>query len=276
MVNSYGTSFGTNGRAYIPCSLFLDGSMKSSSVYGITVVEEAVKPLLTYKVTITHNRRNALEIIRGYSTTTSATSPSQTYRYRQCFRDGGALPMKGQGLSETIEIGLDVSEFFNAISGKRARFFLQITSTGGSGKVDNFSVFNYTGSLVKEYACAETNVPIISGTTTLSVLSDDVVKGVEEVVKRPRDGRPFYVSPLTTGNTIHFRYSLPQEKSAIFRITTIHGQVIHKKTVSLAGRNELVWDKTSNAGKQVPAGKYIARLELSDGTAHYAPVYVLR
>ncbi|MBN2036058.1 MAG: hypothetical protein JW768_04885 [Chitinispirillaceae bacterium] len=276
MVNSYGERFGTNGRAYIPYSLFLNGSMKSSSVYSITVVEEAVEPLLTYRVTITHDRRSDIEIIRGYSTTTSATTPSRTYRYRECFSNGGALPMEGRGLSETIEMGLDVSEFIDAINGRRTKFFLQITSEGGSGKVDNFSVMDYTGPQVKEYKCSETNVAITTGTTTLWVLSDNEVNGRGIAIRRPREGRSFYVSPLTSGKAIHFKYSLSQTKRATFRVTTIHGQKVHERVVDLAGKRELVWDKTGNNGQKVSAGKYIARLELADGNAFYTPVHVFR
>jgi len=77
MVNTYGTSYGTNGRAYVPYALFLNGSMKSSTVYGI-IVEDEFEPLLTYKVKITHDTRDAIQIIRGFSTNLDASSPSKT------------------------------------------------------------------------------------------------------------------------------------------------------------------------------------------------------
>lgn len=280
MVNSYGSSYGTNGRAYVPYTLFLDGSMKSSSVYGITVVEEVVKPLLTYKVKITHNRRNAIEIIRGFSTNTSANSPSKTYRYRECFSNGGALPMKGKNLSETIEIGLDVSEFIDEISGKRTKFFLQIDSEGGSGKVDNFSVMDYTGGQVREYKCTETNVSISNGMTTLWVISDDPVNISNASFQRPHNSKLFYASPLTSGNAIHFKFSVSQADQAVFRITNIHGQLVFEKELNIAGKNEFQWNMTGNDNKKVSSGKYIAQLELGgdNGTGNtlYTQVYVMK
>ena len=276
MVNSYGEDYGTDGRAYVPYTLFSNGSMKSSSVYGITVVKEEVKPLLTYKITITHDRRNAIEIIRGFSTNTSATSPSKTYRYRESFSNGGALPMEGKGLSETIEVGLDVSEFVDEISGKKTKFFLQIDSDGGSGRVNSFSVMDYTGAQVKEYKCTETNVTISSGMNTLWVLSDDAVALAKENPGRSPKAGTFYASPLTNGHAIHFRYNLPGAHQATFRITNIHGRLIYEKEVSLAGAKEFVWDKTNGRGHKVSPGKYIAQLETDHAAVLYTQVYVMK
>jgi hypothetical protein len=278
MVNSYGSSYGTDGRAYVPYGLFLDGSMKSSSVYGITVKEEFT-PLITYKVKITHDTRNAIEIIRGYSTNTSATSPSETFRYNECFSNGGALPMEGKGLSETIEIGLDVSEFIEDISGKRTKFFLQIDSEGGSGKVDNFSVMDYTGGQVKEYECTETNVTISNGMTTLWVLTDDPVNISNTSFKRPNDNKRFYASPLTTGNNIIFKFSPLETNRAIFRIVNIHGQLVYDKGFSVNGANNFTWDVSGISGKRVAKGKYIAQLEYKNRKGIkkilYTQVYVM-
>ncbi len=264
MVNTYGTSYGTEGRAYIPYSLFLDGYMKSSSVYGITVKKDEVKPLLTYKVKITHDRRNAIEIIRGFSTDLTDTSPSKTYSYRECFSDGGALPMEGKGLSETIEVGLDVSEFIEDISGKKTKFFLQIDSEGGSGKVDNFSVMDYTEGTVKEYTCTQTNVTISNGITTLWVISDDAVNSLNTPFARPHDSKLFYASPLTSGNEILFKFSAPEMNNATLRIVTIHGKLVYEKAFSVTKANNFSWNVTDNSGKPVANGKYIAQLELAN------------
>ncbi len=273
MVNSYGTSYGTDGRAYIPYTLFTDGSMKSSNVHGITVQEE-FEPLITYKVTITHSERDAIEIIRGFSTNLSATTPSKEYTYRECFSNGGALPMLGKGLGETIEVGLDVSAFVEELAGEKAKFFLQIDSDGGgSGKVNSFSVLDYTGAQVKEYECTQTDVNISSGMTTLSVVCDatGMAKGT---YKTPYNSRPFYVSPLTTGNDILFKFAPQNTRQAIFRIVTIHGRLVYEKTFTINSANTFSWDVTNNAGTPVANGKYIAQLELVNKNGGNKTLYI--
>lgn len=263
MVNSYGTDYGTEGRAYIPYELFRNGSMKSDNVHGITVHKE-FKPLLTYKVTITHSQRDAIEIIRGFSTNIDATTPSETYRYKECFANGGSLPMEGKGLSETIEVGLDVSEFVEELSGEKAKFFLQIDSDGGgSGKVNSFSVMDYTGGEVKEYTSTQSDVTISSGMTTLSVICD-ATSISNASYNRPRNSSLFYASPLTSGNDILFKFSPQKANHAIIRVVTIHGKLVYEKAFSVTNANNFSWNLTNNSGEQVANGKYIAQLELTN------------
>lgn len=258
MVNSYGTSYGTEGRAYIPYSLLLAGTLKSKNVHGITVKKE-FKPLLTFRVTITHNKRNQIKIIRGFSTDLNASSPSKTYRYKECFANGGPLPMAGKNLSKTIEIGLDVTEFIKEINGKKAKFFLQINSQDGEGKVNSLSVLDYTGSQVKEYTCSQTDVPITNGITTLDVQGD--ITNSQKVYNGY--GTPtthFYPSPLQTGNNISFQLPAIQHNTRVFRVLTIHGKLMYEK--ALNAENNFTWDITSNSGEKIASGKYIAQLEL--------------
>jgi len=279
MVNSYGTSYGTQGRAYIPYKVFLDGQMKSSSVHGITVKKEC-KPLLTYKIKITHNSRSSIEIIRGFSTDLAAAAPAKTYRYKQSFSDGGALPMQGKGLDETIEIGLDVSEFMPDISGNKAKFFLQINSSGGSGKVNTFSVLDYTGGAVKEYTCTQNNVTLASGMNTLWVVSGDAVNSSHTAFARPQNSRHFYASPLTGGKDILFNFSAPDADHAVFKVVTIHGKLLYTQTIDTRGANSFSWNVTDNAGKPAAHGKYIAQLEIGNQTGAkrvlYTQFYVMK
>lgn len=277
MVNSYGTNFGTQGRAYIPYKLFLNGSMKSKYVHGINV-KQSFKPLLTYKVSVTHNQRNQIKIIRGFSTDLSANTPSKIYKYKECFGDGGALPMEGKGLSQTIEVGLDISEFVKEIAGNKAKFFLQIESKGGSGKVNNFSVLDYTAGKVKEYQCSQTDVAINSGTTTLSVICD-ATKISKDSYKDRNRSRLFYVASLRNRNTILFKFNASHYRQAVFSIVTIQGQLLYKKALLITPENSFSWDITNNAGNRVANGKYIAKLLLIDNKGEnrilYTPVYVM-
>ena len=188
--------------------------------------------------------------------------------------------MEGKGLSETIEIGLDVSEFLEDISGKRTKFFLQIDSEGGSGKVDKFSVMDYTGETVKEYICTQTNVTISNGMNTLWVISDDAVNISNNSFPKLHNSKQFYVSPLTSGNNILFKFAVPETDNATLRIVTIHGKLVYEKPFSVTNANTFSWDVVDNAGRPVANGKYIAQLELTNKKGKnkilYTPFYVMK
>lgn len=148
MINSWGSNWGNSGKAYMMYWVLANpyevGGIKSSNnVYGIHCYE-TYEPQLTCKVTLTHDTRNLIRVRAGMSNNISATTPSETHSFSSAFNySGGALPMKGNGLSSTIEIGLDVTPLFEEMTGDEAKFFLQIDSKGGAGKVDNFSIPRY-------------------------------------------------------------------------------------------------------------------------------------
>lgn len=167
MVNSWGTSFGDNGKIYVMYRMCADpDGMWSKRVYGMNVDEEYVKPQLTFKTTIEHSARNDLEIRAGISNNISATTPSETISFGKAFDNaGGAYPMGGSGVP-SIEIGLDATLLLDEMTGKEAKFFLQIKSNGnGSGQVETFSILDYTSGSPIETVCDQQNVDISSSST---------------------------------------------------------------------------------------------------------------
>ncbi|HAJ80237.1 MAG TPA: hypothetical protein DCO75_10760 [Fibrobacteres bacterium] len=194
--NSWGTSYGDSGRSWVPyrflkspASKNADSTIYENTVYVIEVRKHTVK--LDYKVTISHSSRSKIQIKTGYAnsaTATSATTSSLvgTTTTGSAFNySGGAYPMEGKGGDSTIEIGLDVTDFYTAMTGTQATFFLMITSKGGSGSVKSFSLMDYTGDTVTETACSKTNVTITSGaTTTLSIVYTKPTTAVASSVAR--------------------------------------------------------------------------------------------
>ena len=169
MVNSWGTSFGNSGKIYIPYGFCANG-MWSSTVYGMRTGTDTVKPVLTYKVTMSHSQRNQSRIRAGYANSASATAPTTTKSFAGAFNYcGGAYPIQGIN-SDSIEIGLDVSDFMSGLTGSDASLFLLVDSKGGSGKVQKFSLLDYTGGPTPvEVVCSQKNVTIVTGTTTLKI-----------------------------------------------------------------------------------------------------------
>ncbi|MFC1476431.1 Ser-Thr-rich GPI-anchored membrane family protein [Fibrobacterota bacterium] len=160
LVNSWGSGWNNSGKVWVLYSGFEGGS-----ITGITVTEFETK--LVVKATVTHSSRSSLELTTGFSEDINASSPADTKGYSKAFnKAGGSHPMEGDGGSSTIEIGLDVSEFYTQ-GLAQGKFFLIAESS--SGTVVKMSLMDYTSGSAIETECDQTNVSI-SGTTYLSVV----------------------------------------------------------------------------------------------------------
>jgi hypothetical protein len=174
MINSWGTSWGNSGKAYLMYKVLADdkskGGIWSNSIMGITITNANVTPQLTCKVRMTYNPRSSIRIRAGYSTNTSASTPAATKTFGKAFNySGGAFPMQGTK-ADVIELGLDISDFVPKLTGSEAALFLQIESRSGSGIVEQFSVIDYTSGKGVETVCQNKNVAVKVGTTTLKVV----------------------------------------------------------------------------------------------------------
>lgn len=175
MVNSWGTSFGNNGRAYVPYKLLAEpktnGGIGSSIVHVIRA-KESYSPKITMKATIKHTSRKKLLITAGVSSDPNATKPDHTLQIPIFNYQGGDHYMQG-GATEsdkTIEIGIDVTPLLSYInSNQEARFFLEVvereSGTPSDGTIVGFSVFDYTNG-TSETVCSQTYVNIANNDTT--------------------------------------------------------------------------------------------------------------
>ncbi len=207
MVNSWGTGFGNRGKIWVMYRLCADG-MWSSKVYGINAEKKVVKPKMAYKVNLTHSKRNSIRIRAGVSNNTSASTPSDRIEWGKAFNYAGnssALTSSGN-----FEIGLDVTRLLEEINGTTAKFFLQIDSKGGSGKVASFSLMDYTSGTLNEIKCDQTNVTIQAGSssssrsTYLSIVNSAVPISTLATIKSThalyyKDNRVFFEVPKTQG-----------------------------------------------------------------------------
>lgn len=179
-VNNWG-----DGLYWAPYRLFRAGgglATASGTPVMFCRVRKDYSPKFTLKVSLTHGSRNSIAIMTGVAGSSSATSPTKTKDYAGAFNfAGGPNPMVGKGLSPTIEIGLDLTDFVPEITGKDAKFFLHVVSKGGSGQINSVSLMDYTGAQVKEIPAAETNKSIVAGaTTTVSIPWSGSVSGIRD------------------------------------------------------------------------------------------------
>jgi hypothetical protein len=176
IVNSWGDDWGNKGKAYVPYHLFSipeeDGGVKYQRGRFI-YTEIDYKTNLTYKINIQHAQRNKLSLKAGVAVDTNAAvpdtstiwdSPHSTWFDRFMNYSGGAHPMQGRSIDESIELGFDASFLLDFLGSGPLKLFFQIDSKGGgTGTVNSWSVIDYAGTSPLETACPDQNVSIMPG-----------------------------------------------------------------------------------------------------------------
>ncbi len=181
IVNSHGETFCDNGFAYIPYRM-LTQSSNNNGIWNactyVVQVRDEVFPQITYKATVSHDRRNMIKISAGISSNISATQPDQTIDFGVFNYQGGPYYMRGAAYDgyQTLELGLDVTPLLNYMNPDQPyKFFFIVDekdSAGlGTGRVVNFSLMDYTSGTAVETPSSQTNVNLINNSTTqLSVV----------------------------------------------------------------------------------------------------------
>ncbi len=178
MVNSWGTGWGNNGKAYVMYKTLADtqydGGIFQNQVYGINV-RPNYEPSLSMRVRMNHEARTALKIRAGISTNLTSELPEHIIDLPLFNRQGGYLPMRGADNYNDIEFELDITPLLSFInSGDNAKFFLLVSeydySDFYSGEIVDFSIYNSDN----EYFCSEHNVPIVNNFTTYLSVSGNV------------------------------------------------------------------------------------------------------
>jgi len=175
--NTYGVEWADSGFCYMMYkSLSYDytqAGIWNESVLALEVKDD-YSPTLTMKVKINHNSRNKIKISAGVSQNINSLLPEKQMDFPIFNYQGGNHYMQGgKSIEEnkTIEVGFDITPLLSEItSGEPAKFFLIIDENdpenAGSGKIDSFSVINYSDE-VNETVCSESNVQIIENAKTI-------------------------------------------------------------------------------------------------------------
>jgi hypothetical protein len=164
-VNSWGSSWGSNGRFYIPYSLFKKDLRNGGTgngekdVYGFTVKD--VVPKLTFKVKIRHSSRDDFKIRVGMTNNENASEPTYTKVLKVFNHQGGNHPFGLEYVTKELEIGVDASELLKNIKGDKQSFFFELIEgksfgdptekNKGEGKVISCSLIDYRGDKPIEY-----------------------------------------------------------------------------------------------------------------------------
>jgi len=192
--NTYsgGPNYANNGTAYMMYKTLAEnygeGGVWNHSAY-VMKVKENVEPLLTAKVSVTHNRRDDLKITVGYSTNLSATEPDYEIDFPIFNNQGGNKYMQG-GTSDVnnkfMELGLDISRFHNYIpSGQDVKYFVSVYETDpsgdGIGSLNYFSVIDYSSGSPVETWASDTLLNLNNNSVTRMSLVKQVTVDLPEI-----------------------------------------------------------------------------------------------
>ena len=168
LVNSWGTWWGTEGRAYIPFKYFLDagneGSMTHWDANALCIETEYVEPELCLKLTINYSSRNDLNVRFGVADGMQETSPvkGSSITTPILSNKGGDHNMRGTRFvsGNQIEMGFDISSLREYSDAMKAPCFMVIMGKSvlgkpGSGRLLDATVYDYVND--KEYKAVYTD-----------------------------------------------------------------------------------------------------------------------
>jgi len=172
MVNSWGTSWGNSGKAYVMYKTLAEsgpnGGIVGNRVFGLRVKSDQT-PQLIMRIKMTHNKRKMIKISAGIATDTDSAVPEHTIDFPLFNRQGGPYPMKGNNDNSPIEISLDISPLLDYISSATpANFYLIVNENDpygtGSGSIIDYAIVDADQHV---YTCAQHNVPLNNNSDTI-------------------------------------------------------------------------------------------------------------
>lgn len=179
MVNSWGTYWGNNGKAYIMYKLLAEtpenGGIQSKKVFSINV-KETQEPELLMRVKMNHNNRSAIKVLAGISTDINASRPEHILDFPLFNNQGGDFEMNGSN-TNPIEVSFDISELLSYTAPSvDCKYFLMIKEddqySSSTGTIIDFSVIDKAENQI---TCAQHNLSIVNNDTTFLSLTKSTV-----------------------------------------------------------------------------------------------------
>jgi hypothetical protein len=285
LADSFGETWGDSGFAYTMYRLLV--SPPTEGGVGPDFKADCIKalkeynPKITYKVSLTHSTRNMIRIIPGMSLNIADTVPSKTIEYEQQYNFcGGAFPLQGKNMDSTIEIGLDVSFFGEGIVDTTVKFFLQIASKGGAGRINGFSVMDYTNNGVKEIKWTGQEVLLTGGKTTTVFIVARIkpvigIAAPHPFLTRPASAMRIFPNPVgRVHETAVVTFPLMPVATVSLRVYDLKGTLIcqekirHSDLLKKDNRWSFRWDLRTKVGHRISRGNYVVNLLLARGNAY--------
>ncbi|MBL6962896.1 MAG: T9SS type A sorting domain-containing protein [Bacteroidetes bacterium] len=177
MVNTWSANWADSGRAYnLYRNLALkvsEGGISNGQVYIVIPEKEQVKPEMSLKLKLQHEKRNKLSIKIGIAEYVNDTVPDYEISLYQLNKRGGPYPMQGNN-EDPIEMGFDISPLLYLEDLEMARVFISITEddedTSAAGQLISWSIMDYRNG-IKEYSSDDSLLDIVNhGLTRSSIM----------------------------------------------------------------------------------------------------------
>lgn len=182
LVNSWGTWWGSEGRAYIPFKYFLEAgyedAMTSWDAQALCIETEYKKPLIGLRLKLSYSSRNDL-VIRfgaadGYQATKSDKGAILNYPIMQA--QGGEYNMQGSlfATGQLIEMGFDLSSLKDVTDKMKSPCFLiilakSVTGKSGTGHLMDATLYDYANDASYEKVFSEAERGITVGYHLLKI-----------------------------------------------------------------------------------------------------------
>ena len=179
LVNSWGESWGTNGRAYIPFQYFLNAGKEEDQMdywdaQALCIETMYCEPTAAMSIKLSYTSRNDL-VIRfgvadGYQAHKSDTGCRLTYPYPD--HQGGDLNMQGTSFAsgQMIEMGFDVSDIKNEANAMTVPCWLVFLGKdprgkAGTGRVIEIDLHDFENDTVYKRVYSPEEGGIVTGYT---------------------------------------------------------------------------------------------------------------
>ncbi len=253
LLNTWGDYWMNGNKLWLTYAAVANGTW-NANVWCAKVKKH--EPKLEYRVTLSHDRRSNIKITAGFANGGNAVYPNSTKSFSKAYNFcGGSLPLGGEGENSEIEIGLDVSEYFEMLASDEAStFFLTVESNGGYGSIVSFELLDYSiGNDPVIYSSDDANVAI-KGETTVSVVRQQSVSHFSSPIKKND------ISFKSNSRMLEFKIRDNNINKATINIRNVSGRLVHSITHN--NLNEGVY--SSLVPGNLTSGVYLISLALNN------------
>jgi len=221
-VNSYGEDWLDSGYCYLMykclAETFDNGGIWNQEVH-ILDIDPDYQPLMTYKITLKHDKRVKIRILAGASSDTSDVVPAWLMDFPIINYQGDEHYLQGNDTTEalkSLEFGLDITPLLRHLTpGEPAKFFFMVDENDpfedGNGQITSFSLMDYTSGQ-QEISSGETPLAIENNSRTLVSLIHipdyENVEIITETLPPYSGGEPYSVQLQAGGGQEPYSWEL--------------------------------------------------------------------
>lgn len=274
-INSWGATWGDNGRFYAPYKTFIGlqqghGGTGNGGKECFVLVPEQKQVTHVLKVMLKHTSRNDIKFIAGVSRDSKDVSPQELKEISIMNGAGGDHHMRGTGESgdETIELAFDISDLaeFGTVK-KDPKFFLEIRDkqkkSAGKGEIIFCSLIDYRNG-EQEFLGKITQAKLQNGTSAkveIETVKPDMGEGLNSITN-------YFMN--SSKNELNVYFNCIKSAYAEIDILDESGKVyknIYSKDIAAGSSKE-----TINLNS-IPAGDYLVRI-IADNQVIYEKINI--